>query len=255
MKPDRKDEILTALTRQGKVDVDRLAAEFSVTPQTIRRDLNALVEAGLIARTYGGAKLVASTGASTYEARRMKNLAAKAAIAQAAATIVPDGASVALNIGTTTEQVARALMRHQDLTVISNNTNIIQIMRPAPLRSLVAIGGEVRPEDGAIVGGDAVAALANYKVDIAIIGTSALDPEGAALDFDVREVSVARAILENARETVLVADISKFDVQAPNRICTLEALDTIVLNAPPPPQFAAAAKAAGTTLIIAKDLS
>lgn len=252
MKPDRKNKILTALTRQGKVDVERLAAEFSVTPQTIRRDLNALVEAGLIARTYGGAKLVASTGASTYEARRMKNLSAKAAIAQAAATIVPDGASVALNIGTTTEQVARALMHHQDLTVISNNTNIIQIMRPAQLRSLVAIGGEVRPEDGAIVGGDAVAALANYKVDIAIIGTSALDPDGAALDFDVREVSVARAILENARETVLVADVSKFDVQAPNRICTLEALDTVVLNAPPPPEFAFAARAADTTLIIAE---
>ena len=252
MKPDRKNEILTALTRQGKVDVDRLAAEFSVTPQTIRRDLNTLVEAGLIARTYGGAKLVASTGASTYEARRMKNLSAKAAIAQAAATIVPDGASVALNIGTTTEQVARALMRHKDLTVISNNTNIIQIMRPAQLRSLIAIGGEVRPEDGAIVGGDAVAALANYKVDIAIIGTSALDPEGAALDFDVREVSVARAILDNARETVLVADVSKFEVQAPNRICTLDALDTVVLNASPPSEFAAAAKAAGTTLIIAE---
>lgn len=255
MKPDRKNEILSALTRQGKVDVERLATEFSVTPQTIRRDLNALVEAGLVARTYGGAKLVASTGASTYEARRMKNLSAKATIAQAAATIVPDGASVALNIGTTTEQVARALMHHQNLTVISNNTNIIQIMRPAPLRSLVAIGGEVRPEDGAIVGGDAVAALANYKVDIAIIGASALDSEGAALDFDVREVSVARAILENARESVLVADISKFDVQAPNRICTLDALDTIVLNAPPPPEFAAAAKAAGTTLIIAEDLT
>lgn len=255
MKPDRKNEILTALTRQGKVDVDLLAAEFTVTPQTIRRDLNALVKAGLIARTYGGAKLVASTGAATYEARRMKNLAAKAAIAQAAAAIVPDGASVALNIGTTTEQVARALMHHQDLTVISNNTNIIQIMRPAKLRSLVAIGGEVRPEDGAIVGGDAVAALANYKVDIAIIGTSALDAQGSALDFDVREVSVARAILDNARETVLVADVSKFEVQAPNRICTLAALKTVVLDAAPPPEFAAAAKAAGTTLIIAEDLS
>ena len=253
MKPSRKDDILTALTRQGRVDVDRLAAEFSVTPQTIRRDLNAMVEAGLIARTYGGAKLVASTGAATYEARRMKNLPAKAAIAQAAAAIVPDGASLALNIGTTTEQVARALMQHRDLTVISNNTNIIQILRPAQLRSLIAIGGEVRPEDGAIVGGDAVAAIGNYKVDIAIIGASALDPDGAALDFDVREVSVARAILENARETVLVADISKFDVQAPNRICTLSALDTVVLNAAPPPSFVAAAKAAGTTLIIAKD--
>ncbi len=113
----------------------------------------------------------------------------------------------------------------------------------------------MRPEDGAIVGGDAVAALANYKVDIAIIGTSALDAQGAALDFDVREVSVARAILENARETVLVADVSKFGVQAPNRICTLDALNTVVLNAAPPSEFTAAAKAAGTTLIIAEDLS
>jgi DeoR family glycerol-3-phosphate regulon repressor len=255
MKLNRKYEILTALTRHGKVDVDQLADEFAVTPQTIRRDLNALVEAGLVARTYGGARLVASTGASSYEARRMKNLSAKAAVAEAAARIVPDGASVALNIGTTTEQVARALMRHKDLTVISNNTNIIQIMRPAALRSLIAIGGEVRPEDGAIVGGDAVAALANYKVDIAIIGTSGLDAEGAALDFDVREVSVARALLKNARKTVLVADVSKFGIHAPNRICSLEALDTVVLDAPPPSEFTAAADAAGTTVVIAEDIS
>lgn len=248
---DRKDEILSALSKSGQLDVDALVQQFGVAPQTIRRDLSALVEAGLVARTHGGARLVASSGASSYEARRLRNLAAKAAIAETAAALVPDGASLALNIGTTTEQVARALMRHKNLAVISNNTNIIQILRHAPLRSLVAIGGEVRPEDGAIVGGDAVAALSNYKVDLAIIGASALDREGSALDYDLREVSVARAILANARETMLVADATKFELRAPNRICDLGQLTYVVLDREPPAPFREAAERAGTQLIVA----
>lgn len=251
-KIDRKDEILAALSRQGQIDVDSLAAQFGVAPQTVRRDLSILVDSGLVARTHGGARLVTS-GAASYEARRLQNLAAKAAIAEAAAAIVPNGASVALNIGTTTEQVARALSKHQDLTVISNNLNIIQLLRTTPLRALIAIGGEVRPEDGALVGGDAVAALANYKVDYAIIGASALDPDGSVLDFDTREVAVARAILANARQSVLVSDTSKFDVQAPNRICDLALLDHVVLDRAPPAPFIQAAQAAGTNLIIAQE--
>ena len=157
------------MSQRGQIDVDALVQQFGVAPQTIRRDLTSLVDAGLIARTHGGARLVATSGASSYEARRLRNLRAKAAIAQTAAALVANGASVAINIGTTTEQVARALMRHKDLTVVSNNTHIIQILRHAPLRSLVVVGGEVRPEDGAVVGSDAVAAFANYKVDLAII--------------------------------------------------------------------------------------
>ena len=250
VKIDRKDQILSALGRQGQIDVDSLAAQFGVAPQTVRRDLSDLVEAGLVARTHGGARLIAA-GAASYEARRLRNLSAKSAIAKAAAEIVPDGASVALNIGTTTEQVARALTKHKDLTVISNNLNIIQILRSAPLRALIVIGGEVRAEDGALVGGDAVAALGNYKVDLAIIGASGLDPDGSVLDFDTREVAVARAILANARKTVLVADHSKFGVNAPNRICTLAQLDHVVLDRTPPPDFALASQANDTNLIIA----
>lgn len=250
-KPDRKDEILSALSREGQIDVDALVQRFGVAPQTIRRDLTALVQAGLVSRTHGSARLVATSGASSYETRRLRNLRAKAAIAETAAALVPDGASVAINVGTTTEQVARALMRHKNLTVVSNNTHIIQILRGASLRSLVVIGGEVRPEDGAVVGADAVAALSNYKVDLAIIGASALDPDGSALDFDVREVAVARAILANARETLLVADATKFDVRAPNRICDLTDLTYVVLDRAPPAAFRAAAETAGTQIFIA----
>ena len=250
-KLDRKDEILAALNREGQIDVETLVNLFGVAPQTIRRDLSALVDAGLVARTHGGARLLSTSGASSYEARRLRNLRAKAAIAETAARLVPHGASLALNIGTTTEQVARALMQHKDLTVISNNTHIIQILQHAPLRSLVIIGGEVRPEDGAVVGSDAVAALANYKVDLAIIGASALDAEGSALDFDVREVAVARAILENARAAMLVADVTKFDERAPHRICDLSRLDYVVLDYAPPATFRDAAERAGTKIIIA----
>lgn len=250
VKIDRKDQILAALGREGQIDVDTLAVQFGVAPQTVRRDLTELVDLGLVARTHGGARLVTS-GAASYEARRLRNLSAKASIAKAAAAIVPNGASVALNIGTTTEQVARALTKHTDLTVISNNLNIIQILRNAPLKTLILIGGEVRPEDGALVGSEAVSALSNYKVDIAIIGTSSLDPDGSVLDYDMREVAVARAILANARQSILVADHSKFDVQAHNRICTLAQLDHVVLDTDPPESFVNAARACGTNLIIA----
>lgn len=250
---NRKDEILATLSRQGEIDVETLARDFGVAPQTVRRDLTALVDAGLVARTHGGARLAAAVGASSYDARRLRNLPAKAAIAKMAAALVPDGASVALNIGTTTEQVARALLRHKDLTVISNNTHIIQILQTGALQSLVMIGGEVRPEDGAIVGPEAVASLANYKVDLAIIGASALDADGSALDFDLREVAVARAILSNARETVLVADATKFDVRAPHRICSISQLSYVVLDQAPPEPFRALAEQSGTRLILSME--
>ncbi len=248
-KPDRKSEILSLLTQRGQIDVDSLAVQFGVAPQTVRRDLTALVDAGLVARTHGGAMLMRS-GTSSYDQRRLRNMPAKAAIAAKAAGIVKDGMSVAINIGTTTEQVARALMDHKDLTVITNNTNILQILRPAPVKALIVIGGEIRKEDGAIVGSEAVTSLAQYKVDVAIIGASALDADGSALDYDLREVAVSRAILANARQTVLVADHSKFGLPAPHRICRMDQLSHVVLDQAPPATFTQAAAEAGTELII-----
>ncbi len=246
----RQRHILDCLKSSGHVEVDTLAQTLGVTTQTVRRDLNELVERGLVARTHGGAKRMLSTSVSAYEDRRQNNMSAKQDIALVAATLIPNGASVALNIGTTTEQVALALKLHQDLTVLTNNINIVHILRDARLRSLIVAGGEVRRSDGAIVGQDAVDAIANYKMDFAVIGTSSLDPDGSVLDFDTREVAVARAILSNARQKILVADVSKFAVSAPYRICDLEGLDHVVLNARPPPEFYTAAKASNTNVIV-----
>ncbi len=249
----RQDLILKTLRRTGRVGVDELAEQMAVATQTIRRDLSVLCEAGLATRTHGGAKLMQSGAAIAYENRRLQHTAAKQAIAKTAAGLIQNNTSLALNIGTTTEQVAEHLRLHSGLTVITNNTNIVPILRRTDLTSLVLIGGEIRLSDGAVVGGDALDTIAKYKVDTAIIGASSLDPDGAVLDFDQREVMVARALLNAARQKILVADVSKFDATAPHKICTATDLDVIILNAPPPAPFAAQIENSQTKLIIADD--
>lgn len=251
----RQDMILKSLRRTGAVSVDDLAEQMTVTTQTIRRDLSFLCDAGLATRTHGGAKLMQTGTAIAYENRRLQHTAEKQAIAKAAAALIPNHTSVALNIGTTTEQVAEHLRLHKGLTVVTNNTNIVPILRTTDLTSLVLIGGEIRLSDGAVVGGDAIDTIAKYKVDTAIIGASSLDPDGAILDFDQREVMVARALLNAARQKILVADVSKFDAAAPHKICESVDLDVIILNAAPPAPFLAGIENSQTKLIIADALT
>ena len=249
----RREEIDMLLRDVDKVDVDELAIRFDVTAQTVRRDLGDLCDRGLAIRTHGGARRVLSTSSRGYEERRRLFGVEKAAIGKQAAQLIPNNCSVFLNIGTTTEQVAKALTAHADLTVISNNINVIQIFLNAKLRELVLVGGAVRQSDGAIVGNQAVEFIDRYKADFAVIGASSLDSDGSVLDFDDREVAVARAIIRNARIKILVADISKFESDAPVRICDVSELDYVITDATPPAAFCAVAEAANTSIFIVDD--
>lgn len=247
----RHKQILDLLRSQEAVEVEDLAERFGLTTQTIRQDLRDLDERGLLKRTHGGARRLASVAGRDYSERRSFRGHEKRAIAELAASLIPDNCSLTLNIGTTTEQVARALVGHSNLMVISNNINIITMLSGSKNKDLVLVGGRVRQSDGAVVGEDAVEFIARYKVDYAVIGASALDADGAVLDFDAREVSVARAILRNARTRILVADSSKFDVSAPVRICEVADVDFVVTDAAPPRAFAAAASAGQTKILVA----
>ena len=245
----RQDEILTILRAAGRVGVEDLSERFTVTTQTIRRDLGELCDRGLAVRTHGGARTMASVANGAYHERRRMRAPQKEAIGRLAASLIPDNASVSLNIGTTTEQVAQGLAGHKGLMVISNNVNVITTLLGTATRELILAGGAVRPSDGAIVGEDAVDFIARYKVDFAVIGASALDEDGAVLDFDAREVSVARAILKNARTRILVSDASKFAQTAPVRICDIGALDYVITDAAPPAAFVEKANAADTEIL------
>lgn len=251
--PPRQTDILEIARREGRVDVESLAVRFAVTPQTIRKDLNDLCDTEKLQRVHGGAVFPSNTVNLAYQARREIAAGGKARIAEAVAGLIPDGASLILNIGTTTEQVAHALRRHQELLVITNNLNVAMILSDAPGIELVISGGMVRKSDGGIVGAVAVDLIRQFKVDYAIIGASGIDEEGALLDFDYREVRVAQAILGQARKKILVADHTKFERRAPVQIGHITDLDVFVSDAPPPVHIAELCAEAEVELVIARN--
>jgi len=248
---DRQQAILTLARGAGRVIVDDLAARFGVSPQTIRKDLNLLCDRRLLARQHGGAMLASGVENLAYAARRALAQAEKQRIAARCAALIPDGTSLFINIGTTTEEVARALLGHRNLLVVTNNIHVVGILLPSTGVEVVVAGGPVRRADGGIVGEATVDLVSQFKLDFAVIGASALDADGSLLDFDYREVRVARAILANARTAILVADAGKFERSAPVRIGHVSDLATVVLDRAPPPRFAAACAAAGTELLLA----
>ena len=250
----RQEEILAAARTTGRVMVDDLAKELGVTVQTIRRDLGALCDAGNLDRIHGGAVLPSGVTNIGYEDRRRLNADAKEAIARATAEMIPEGASLFMNIGTTTEAVAQALLGHAGLMVITNNINVARILAGNPSAEVILTGGTLRRSDGGLTGDMAVQTIEQFRVDYAVIGASALDPvTGDLLDFDLSEVRVARAIVSQARQTILVADHGKLARSAPVRIGSLPELDQWVTDAPPPAALARIATDAGCTITIARD--
>lgn len=231
----RQSDILDLARQYGRVEVDWLADRFDMTPQTIRRDLNDLCDRGMLRRVHGGATYPTSVSNYAYDSRRILASDAKRHIGEQTATLIPDHSSIMLNIGTTTEQVAMALVRHEGIMAVTNNINVAHILREAPSAEVIIAGGLVRPGDGGIVGEATVSFIRQFKVDYAIIGASAIDEEGTILDFDFREVSVSREIIAHAKKTILVADFMKFDRQAPVRIGSLADIDVFVTDQDPPP--------------------
>lgn len=237
MSSKRQKDILAIAATIDRVEVDLLAERFGVTPQTIRRDLNELCDRGLLARVHGGARTTNSVANTGYEERRGAFAEEKRRIGFAAAAMIPDSSSMIINIGTTTEQVARGLYNHEDLVVVTNNINVATILSGSPKKEIMITGGHVRQSDGGVIGHDAVEFIRRFSVDFAIIGASAIDEAGVALDFDMREVVVARAIIAAARKTILVFDHSKFERRAPIRICDVGEIDIVVTDAEPPARF------------------
>lgn len=244
----RQSEILEIARNEGRVAVEDLAQRFDVTLQTIRRDLTDLADAGHLDRVHGGA--VTKTGVANigYEARRRMNEAAKAAIARTCAAAIPDNCSLILNLGTTTEAVARELLQHKNITVVTNNMNVANILVGNPGCEVMVAGGALRRSDGGLVGELTTQFFEQFKVDFAVIGTSALDRDGDLLDFDLAEVRVSKAIIRQARTAFLVTDHSKLDRSAPARLASLSELDAVFTDCPLPADLAAKCRDWGTAV-------
>ncbi|MEC9266520.1 MAG: DeoR/GlpR family DNA-binding transcription regulator [Alphaproteobacteria bacterium] len=235
----RQAQILTVARERGRVQVDSLSEAYEVSVQTIRKDLNELCDRKLLQRIHGGALYPSGASNYAYDSRMVLAEDEKRRIGVRTASLIPDNCAVILNIGTTTEQVAQALRTHQGLMVVTNNLNVANLLRGAENIEVIVAGGIVRSTDGGIVGESAVEFIRQFRVDYAVIGASAIDPDGLILDYDYREVRVSQEIMRQARQTILVADSMKFDRRAPVRIGHLSEIDVFVTDAPLPDSLAA----------------
>ncbi|QPF76384.1 DeoR/GlpR transcriptional regulator [Roseateles sp. DAIF2] len=248
----RQNELLTEVRARGSVSVEALAEKFGVTLQTVRRDVQRLAEAGLVARFHGGVRVPASTTENiAYRQRQALQADGKARIARAIAQRIPNGCSLILNLGTTTEAVARELLHHKGLRVITNNLNVASILSDNTDCELVMVGGTVRHRDRGVVGEAAVDFIRQFKVDIGLIGISGIESDGSLRDFDYREVMVARTIIEHSREVWLAADHSKFNRPAMAEVARLPQIDLICTDEAPPEPFPTLLNDAGVELVVA----
>jgi len=234
----RQQTLLDCVRKHITISVEELAQKLDVTTQTVRRDVKAMVDAKLLARYHGGVGLLSSTENIAYPQRQVMNADAKQRIGKAVAARVPDGCSLILNLGTTTEEVARGLLQHRNLHVVTNNLNVASMLASNASSEVIIAGGVVRARDRGVVGEATIDFIRQFKVDIGIIGISSIELDGVLRDFDPREVKVAQTIIEQSRQVWLVADASKFGRQALVKMAHLSQIDVLFTDAPPPPQLA-----------------
>jgi DeoR family glycerol-3-phosphate regulon repressor len=247
----RQEEIVARVHSKGFVSIEALSRQFRVTPQTIRRDINFLARKGIVRRYHGGAGMATSVENMAYTDRQILCLREKQAIARLVARHIPDKASLFINIGTTTEAVAKAIRGHERLRVITNNLNVASILSGNENFEVIVTGGVVRSRDRGIIGEATIDFIGQFKVDFGIIGISGIDYDGTLLDFDYREVRAARAIIDNSRRVYLVADHTKFGRNAMVRLGSIAEVHGLFTDRHPPAPLQKVIEAEGIRLFVA----
>jgi len=234
----RQKAILELVDDRGFVATEQLVQRFGVTPQTIRRDINIMCDRQLLKRFHGGAGRRTNIENAPYDDRKHSLAEPKRRIAEAVSKHIPDGSSLFLNIGTTTEFVAHALLDHQNLQVVTNNLNVASILSANNSINIILAGGYLRKRDGGIIGPMATRTIEDFRLDYGVLGVSGIDAGGALLDFDYQETDAAAAIIANSREKILVADHTKFGRPATTRFGQMDQLNYLFLDQIPDDPFA-----------------
>ena len=236
----RRLSLLQQLTLQGRIAVADVATRMQVSHETVRRDLRALERAGHLRCIYGGA--VAQPPHAVQDqpltGRLQSHRQEKAQIAQIAAALVPPGASIFLDTGTTTLALAQQLAEQKDLSVTTNSLDIARLLAGAGLPQVSVTGGDVRGSDNALVGHVTIAAVRARLFDIAFMGIAAVNIEHGFMDYGSEESVLRQTLVAHAHRGVLLADCSKFGRSA--RLCTfaLGVVRTLITDSRPPSPFA-----------------
>ncbi len=247
----RERAILQLLQERGSARIDDLAARLGVTDETIRRNVNRLQAQGMVTRVHGGVHLKDWGPEPSFAQRMVQNPGAKRRIAEAVARILPDGASLFLDVGSTTAYVAQALRARRDLLVVTNSLAVAQALTGVNGNQVFMAGGELRSHDGGAFGADALAFVKQFRVSYAVLSVAAIAAPAGFLLQDLREAEFSRAIIERADETIVAADASKFGRNAPIAIAEPGRFARLVSDAAPEGGLAAFLSEHGVRLSVA----
>lgn len=229
----RHKKIIELVRHQGYLSTEELVNLIGVSPQTMRRDLNELAENNLIVRHHGGAASISRSINSDYNERKEFFLSEKNKLAEQAVKLIPNGSSLFIDIGTTPEAIAHALINHKNLSIVTNNINAAHILMKNNSFKITIASGALR-QDGGVIGESTISFISQFRLDFGILGISAIDHDGSLLDFDYHEVQVKRAIIENSQTTILAVDHSKFSRKAMVRLGSLSEIEHLLTNRAPP---------------------
>lgn len=231
---ERQQHILNWVQQCDLLRVEDIVERFGVSSQTIRKDLNQLAERHLVRRQHGGVAPVSTAENLPFVNRQFMNSEAKKAIAAGVAARIPNGASVFLGIGTTVEFVAKALLQHHDLQVFTNNLTVATIFAQNPSAVVRVTAGRMRHRHCDLVGTDALESMRKYVFDYGVLGCGGLHEIYGILDFDPDEANVSRALVEQSRHVLLVADQHKWGRKASARVAELKQAEVLFTDAIPP---------------------
>jgi len=248
---ERQSAIVAAVEPGGVAQIGDLATSLGVSDETIRRDVRHLAARGLVRKVHGGVALPDPLRETAFRQRMGERVEAKRAIGRATAALIAPGESIILDTGTTTAYVAQALADHRDLLVVTNCTDIARSLAAGPGARVYMAGGELRADDGAVLGHQAIRFVEQFHARTAILSVGGLDPALGLMDHHVAEGEFSSAVMARAERAIVVADHAKFERRAPVRFAAFEAIDVLVTDREPPAGTRRRIEEAGVTLVVA----
>jgi len=235
---ERRKQILELIEKRNSISVVELCQLLEVSDMTIRRDLRILSNRGLLERVHGGA--LSRRGRSyepPYLTRATNHILQKEIIGRRAASLVNEGDSIALDVGTTTFELAKDLLKTPNLTIITASLPIANVLSEALNIRLILTGGIVRPQELSLIGQTAEQTYQQYHVDKAFVGVGGLHHEAGLTEYNLEDALVKKAMIKNAEQVIVVADSSKLGEICFASVAPLSVVDTLVTDADAPAEI------------------
>jgi len=248
----REREILEELRLSGGSSrIQFLAERLNVSEETIRRNLKAMEESGLVIKVHGGVHLKGHASEQPLHFRMSENAEAKRVIAAEVASMIANGDTLFLDVGSTTAFIAVALQKHQNLFIVTNSLSVANALATRNNNRVFFAGGALRSHDGGAFGIEAINFVRRFTVHHAILSVTAVDAKCGFMLQDMEEADFARAAAQQSANRIIVADASKFGLTAPIIIDDPRTYSMLVTNARPPDDIAAMLQESEIELVVA----